>query len=97
MSRAMRPLIVVNFLLLFGFLHYKYSYSLAEYKTFNLRKIFQKFNSLAITEGMFNDIGKLILRLKKNMEKTTGLEDVIIHENSANQVNRVVIKSKKEN
>ena len=98
LSRAMRPLIVVNFFASFLVFYITNTViPLAEYKTFNLRKNLSKVQpALAITEGMFNDIGEINIKVEKKYgENDRFLEDIIIHENSANQVNRVVIKSKK--
>ena len=98
LSRAMRPLIVVNFFAAFLVFYITNTViPLAEYKTFNLRKNLSKVQpALAITEGMFNDIGEINIKVEKKYgENDRFLEDIIIHENSADQVNRVVIKSKK--
>ncbi len=52
--------------------------------------------ALAITEGMFNDIGESNIKVgRKYGQNNRLLEDVIIHEKSLDQINRVVIKAKR--
>jgi lipopolysaccharide export system permease protein len=50
--------------------------------------------ALAITEGMFNDIGESNIKVgRKYGENDRMLENVIIHEKSPNQINNIVIKA----
>ena len=52
--------------------------------------------ALAITEGMFNDIGESNIKVgRKYGENDKLLEDVIIHEKSIDKSNHIVIKAEK--
>lgn len=96
LMRAMRPLIVVNSIAcLTTFYVANTVIPLAEFKTYNLRKNLSKMKpALAITEGMFNDIGESNIKVRRKYgENDRLLEDVIIHEKSPNQINNVVIKA----
>lgn len=96
LMRAMRPLIVVNSIACMATFYVANTViPLAEFKTYNLRKNLSKMRpALAITEGMFNDIGESNIKVaRKYGENDKLLENVIIHEKSPNQVNNVVIKA----
>lgn len=96
LMRAMRPLIVVNSIACLATFYVANTViPLAEFKTYNLRKNLSKMRpALAITEGMFNDIGESNIKVaRKYGENDKLLENVIIHEKSPNQVNNVVIKA----
>ena len=96
LMRAMRPLIVVNSIAcMVTFYVSNTVIPLAEFKTYNLRKNLSKMRpALAITEGVFNDIGESNIKVaRKYGENNKLLEDVIIHEKSKNQVNNVVIRA----
>lgn len=96
LMRAMRPLIIVNSIACLATFYVANTViPLAEFKTYNLRKNLSKMRpALAITEGMFNDIGESNIKVgRKYGENNRLLEDVIIHEKSPNQVNNVVIKA----
>lgn len=98
LMRAMRPLIIVNSIACLGTFYVANTViPLAEFKTYNLRKNLSKMRpALAITEGMFNDIGKSNIKVgHKYGENDKMLEDVIIHEKSPNQVNNIVIKAER--
>ena len=70
---------------------------LGEFKYFNLRRNLAKLKpALAITEGIFNEIGEMNIKVsRKYGEDNRFLEDVIIHEKSPDNKNRVVIKAKR--
>ncbi len=98
LMRAMRPLIVVNSIAcLLTFYVANTVIPLAEFKTYNLRKNLSKMRpALAITEGVFNDIGESNIKVgRKYGENNRMLENVIIHEKSPNQINNIVIKAKR--
>ena len=98
LMRAMRPLIVINSVAcLVTFYVSNTVIPLAEFKTYNLRKNLSKMRpALAITEGMFNDIGASNIKVgRKYGENDKLLEDVIIHEKSKDKINHIVIKAKK--
>ncbi|MGB2245506.1 MAG: LptF/LptG family permease [Flavobacteriaceae bacterium] len=52
--------------------------------------------ALAITEGIFNEIGEMNIKVKRKYgENNRFLEDVIIHEKTPDHKNRIVIKAKR--
>ena len=68
----------------------------SEFKSYNLRKNLAKVKpSLAITEGVFNDLGLMNIKVsnKYGMDNSN-LEDVIIHRTNRNNDNTIVIKAK---
>jgi lipopolysaccharide export system permease protein len=96
--RAMRPLIIVNSIACLATFYVSNTViPLAEFKTYNLRKNLSKMRpALAITEGMFNDIGESNIKVgRKYGENDKLLEDVIIHEKSKDKVNHIVIKAER--
>lgn len=96
LMRAMRPLIIVNSIACLATFYVSNTViPLAEFKTYNLRKNLSKMRpALAITEGMFNDIGESNIKIgRKYGENDKLLEDVIIHEKSKDKVNHIVIKA----
>jgi lipopolysaccharide export system permease protein len=96
LMRAMRPLIVVNSIACLATFYVANTViPLAEFKTYNLRRNLSKMRpALAITEGMFNDIGESNIKVgRKYGENDRMLEDVIIQEKSPNQINNIVIKA----
>ncbi len=98
LMRAMRPLIVINSVACLATFYVSNTViPLAEFKTYNLRKNLSKMRpALAITEGMFNDIGACNIKVgRKYGERDKLLEDVIIHEKSKDKINHIVIKAKK--
>ena len=68
----------------------------SEFKSYNLRKNLAKVKpSLAITEGIFNDLGLLNIKVaNKSGVNNSKLEDVIIHKINRNNDNTIVIKAK---
>ncbi len=98
LMRAMRPLIIVNSIACLATFYVSNTViPLAEFKTYNLRKNLSKMRpALAITEGMFNDIGESNIKVgRKYGENDKLLEDVIIHEKFIDKVNRIVIKAER--
>jgi lipopolysaccharide export system permease protein len=96
LMRAMRPLIIVNSIACLATFYVANTViPLAEFKTYNLRRNLSKMRpALAITEGMFNDIGESNIKVgRKYGENDRMLENVIIHEKSPNQINNIVIKA----
>jgi lipopolysaccharide export system permease protein len=68
---------------------------LAEFKTYNLRKNLAKMKpALAISEGMFNDMGASTIKVSNKYGPDDRLlEDVIIHEKSKSEKNNIVIRA----
>ena len=68
----------------------------SEFKSYNLRKNLAKVKpSLAITEGIFNDLGLMNIKVSnKSGIDNSNLEDVIIHKTNRNNDNAIVIKAK---
>ncbi len=68
----------------------------SEFKSYNLRKNLAKVKpSLAITEGIFNDLGLMNIKVaNKSGIDNSKLEDVIIHKINRNNDNTIVIKAK---
>ena len=68
----------------------------SEFKSYNLRKNLAKVKpSLAITEGIFNDLGLMNIKVaNKSGLDNSKLEDVIIHKINRNNDNTIVIKAK---
>ncbi len=67
----------------------------ATVKTWNMRRNLAKMKpALAISEGMFNDLGNFNIKVaKKYGENDQYLEDVIIHQKSRSKKNLIVIKA----
>jgi len=68
----------------------------SEFKSYNLRKNLAKVKpSLAITEGIFNDLGLMNIKVSnKSGIDNSNLEDVIIHKTNRYNDNTIVIKAK---
>lgn len=97
LQRAMKSLTVFIILLGAGtFFFANNVIPMAEYKSYNLRRNIAKLKpALVITEGIFNDIGDLNLKVKdKYGENDNFLKDVIIHQKNSKGENSVVIKAK---
>lgn len=98
LQRALRSLIVFHFFLGIGSFYFSnHVIPLGEFKYFNLRRNLAKLKpALAITEGIFNEIGEMNIKVtRKYGEDNRFLDDVIIHEKSQDNKNRVVIKAKR--
>ena len=96
--KSMRSLIVFNLLLSIGMFFVANSLiPFAEFKSYNLRKNLAKLKpALAITEGVFNDINTMNIKVAKKYGSDNNLlKDVIIHKNNFNSKNLIVIKAEK--
>ena len=94
---AMKSIVVFNLSLCIGiFFIANTLIPFAEFKSYNLRKNLAKLKpALAITEGVFNDINTMSIKVaRKYGPNNTLLEDVIIHRNNSNSKNTLVIKAK---
>ncbi|MGY8946169.1 MAG: LptF/LptG family permease [Flavobacteriales bacterium] len=94
--RSMRSIIIFNLILGVGmFFIANTLIPFAEFKSYNLRKNLAKLKpALAITEGVFNDINLMNIKVgRKHGPNNTLLEDVIIHKNNFNSKNTLVIKA----
>ncbi|UNZ00488.1 LptF/LptG family permease [Zhouia spongiae] len=99
LQRAMRPLIIFIILLAIGtFFFANNVIPAAEYKSFNLRRnIAQVKPALAITEGVFSDIGDSNMNIKvddKYGDNDRLLKTITIHKTNASGDNTTVIKAK---
>lgn len=96
LKRAMRSLFIFIFLLSIGAFYFANNViPFAEFKTYNLRKNLAKMRpALAITEGIFNDLGKSTIKVgRKHGEDSRFLEDIIIHEKTPDEKKNIVIKA----
>ena len=97
LQRAMKSLIIFIFLLSIGtFFFANNVIPEAEYKSYNLRRNIAKLKpALVISEGIFNDIGGVNLKVEdKYGDNDQFLKDVIIHEKNNKGENIKVIKAK---
>lgn len=95
--RAMRPLIAFMILLSIGtFFINNNVIPAAELTTYNLRNNIKKAKpALAITEGAFNNLESLNLKVdEKYGDNDRFLKNVVIHKNSKDDKNHTVIKAK---
>lgn len=96
LTRSMRSVFVVS-ILLSGIAFYVANTVVpyAEFKTYNLRKNLAKIKpALAISEGVFNDLGKSNIKVnEKYGPNDRFLTDVIIHQKTADMRNSIVVKS----
>ena len=96
LQRAMLGLVVFHFFLGIGSFYFtNYIMPFAEVKSFNLRRNLAKLKpALAITEGVFNDLGQMNIKVnEKYGDEDRLLRDIIIHEKLPNQKNNIVIKA----
>jgi lipopolysaccharide export system permease protein len=96
LQRAMRSLIVfILFLSVATFYFANNVIPQAEYKSYNLRRNIAKLKpALAITEGVFNDIGNMNIKVdEKYGDNDRYLKGVILHKKSTGGVNKTVIKA----
>ena len=94
--RSMRVLIGVNLVLcVITFFTANNLIPYAEFKSYNLRKNLAKVKpALAITEGVFNNISLMNIKVdKKYGIDNSKLEDIIIHKSNKNNDNSLVIKA----
>ena len=97
LGRAMRSLTYfIVFISVIAFFFANNVIPAAEFKSINLRKnIAQLKPAMAISEGIFNDIGTFNIKVdKKTGENDQYLNDVIIHQKNSNGGNNTVIKAK---
>jgi lipopolysaccharide export system permease protein len=97
LQRAMRSLTV--FILLVSVTAFFFANNVipaAEYKSINLRKNIAKLKpAMAITEGVFNDLGTINIKVDdKSGDNGQYLTDVIIHKKTARSGNFTVMKAK---
>ena len=98
LQKSLKLLIIFHLFLGLGSYYFSnYIIPLGEFKYYNLRRNLAKLKpALAITEGVFNEIGQINIKVsRKYGEDNRFLEDVIIHEKSPDNKNRIVIKAKK--
>ena len=98
LQRAMRSLTYfIIFISLTAFFFANNVIPAAEFKSINLRKnIAQLKPAMAISEGIFNDVGNFNIKVnKKSGDNDQYLDDVIIHQKSNRGGNFTVIKSDK--
>lgn len=98
LQRAMRSLTV--FILLVSVTAFFFANNVipaAEYKSINLRKNIAKLKpAMAITEGVFNDLGTINIKVEdKSGDNGQYLTDVIIHKKTNRSGNFTVMKAKK--
>ena len=96
LQRAMLSLVVFHFFLGIGSFYFtNYIMPFAEVKSFNLRRNLAKLKpALAITEGVFNDLGQMNIKVnEKYGDEDRLLRNIIIHEKIPNQKNNIVIKA----
>ena len=98
LQRAMRSL--TFFILLVSLTAFFFANNVipaAEFKSINLRKnIAQLKPAMAISEGIFNDVGEINIKVEeKTGENDQYLNDVIIHQKTARGGNLTVIKANK--
>jgi len=98
LQRAMRSLTYfIVFISLTAFFFANNVIPAAEFKSINLRKNIAKLKpAMAITEGIFNDVGNFNIKVnKKSGDNDQYLDDVIIHQKSFRGGNHTVIKAEK--
>ncbi len=98
LQRALMSLTLFHILLGIGTFYFSnHVIPYGEMKSFNLRQNLAKLEpTLAIREGVFNEIGKINIKVKRKYgENDRFLEDVIIHEYTPDQENNIVIKAER--
>jgi len=96
--KSMRSLIVFNLILcVVMFFVANTLIPFSEFKSYNLRKNLAKLKpALAITEGVFNDVNNINIKVgEKYGPNNNLLKDIIIHKNNSDLKNTIVIKAKK--
>ena len=97
LQRALLGLIVFHFFLGIGSYYFSnHVIPYGEFKYFNLRRNMAKLKpALAITEGIFNDLGAMNIKVERKYgENNRFLENIIIHEKTPDK-NRIVIKAER--
>lgn len=98
LQRALYSLVVFHVLLGIGTFYFSnHVIPYGELKSYNLRRNLAKLEpTLAIREGIFNEIGEINIKVKRKYgDNDRFLEDVIIHEYTPNQKNTIVIKAER--
>lgn len=98
LQRALYGLVIFHVLLGIGTFYFSnHVIPYGELKSYNLRRNLAKLEpTLAIREGIFNEIGEINIKVsKKYGENDRFLEDVIIHEYSLDKKNNIVIKAER--
>lgn len=96
--RALLSLVIFHIILGIGTFYFSnHVIPYGELKSYNLRRNLAKLEpTLAIREGIFNEIGSYNIKVKnKYGDNDRFLEDVIIHEYTPNKKNNIVIKAEK--
>ena len=94
--KSMRSLIAFNIVLCVGMFFVANTLTpFSEFKSYNLRKNLAKLKpALAITEGVFNDINKINIKVAEKYGPDNNLlKDIIIHKNNKESKNTIVIKA----
>ena len=94
--RSMRSLIAFNLILCISvFFVSNNLIPYAEFKSYNLRKNLAKVKpTLAITEGVFNNVGIMNIKVENKFGlDNSNLEGIIIHKSNINNDNNIVIKA----
>ena len=98
LQRALLGLVIFHIALGIGTFYFSnHVIPYGELKSYNLRRNLAKLEpTLAIREGIFNEIGMYNIKVKKKYgDNDRFLEDVIIHEYSPNKKNNIVIKAER--
>ncbi len=98
LQRALLSLVIFHIILGIGTFYFSnHVIPYGELKSYNLRRNLAKLEpTLAIREGIFNEIGSYNIKVKnKYGDNDRFLEDVIIHEYTPNKKNNIVIKAER--
>ena len=98
LQRTLYSLVIFHILLGIGTFYFSnHIIPYGELKSYNLRRNLAKLEpTLAIREGIFNEIGEINIKVKRKYgDNDRFLEDVIIHEYSPNKKNNIVIKAER--
>jgi lipopolysaccharide export system permease protein len=98
LQRAMLGLVIFHIFLGIGTFYFSnHVIPYGELKSYNLRRNLAKLEpTLAIREGIFNEIGKINIKVdRKYGDNDRFLEGVIIHEYTPNSENNIVIKAER--
>jgi len=98
LQRALLGLVIFHIALGIGTFYFSnHVIPYGELKSYNLRRNLTKLEpTLAIREGIFNEIGQYNIKVKnKYGDNDRFLEDVIIHEYTPNKQNNIVIKAER--
>lgn len=96
--RSMVALLIFNIAIGIGSFYFSnHIVTYGERKSYNLRKNLAKLKpTLNIREGMFNDLGDMNIKVsRKYGDNEQFLEDIILHNISDDEVNRLVIKAER--